>query len=85
MVYGYNAAQALVEVLRQCKDDLTRANIMRQAEALNQVHLDILLPDVTLNTAPDDQYPIEQMQLQKFDGQNWVRFGPAIEGAPGKK
>jgi branched-chain amino acid transport system substrate-binding protein len=85
VVYGYNAAQALVEVLRQCKDDLTRANIMRQAEALNQVHLDMLLPDVTLSTAPDDHYPIEQMQLQKFDGQNWVRFGPAIEGTPGKK
>jgi len=85
VVYGYNAAQALVEVLRQCKDDLTRANIMRQAEALNQVHLDMLLPDVTLNTSPGDHYPIEQMQLQKFDGQNWVRFGPAIEGASGSK
>ena len=84
-VYGYNAAQALVEVLKQCKDDLTRANIMRQAEALNQVHLDMLLPDITLNTSPSDHYPIEQMQLQKFDGQNWVRFGPAIEAAPGKK
>ena len=85
VVYGYNAAQALVEVLRQCKDDLTRANIMRRAEAFSQIHLDMLLPDVTLNTSPDDHYPIEQMQLQKFDGQNWVRFGPAIEGTPGKK
>jgi hypothetical protein len=45
----------------------------------------MLLPDITLNTSPSDHYPIEQMQLQKFDGQNWVRFGPAIEGAPGKK
>ena len=86
VVYGYNAAQALVEVLEQCKDDLTRANIMRQAEALNQVHLDMLLPDVALSTSPSDHYPIEQMQLQKFDGQNWVRFGPAIEGSSlGKK
>src|ERR1700747_3025944 len=85
VVYGYNAAQALVEVLKQCKDDLTRANVMKQAEALNQVHLDMLLPDVTLNTSPSDHYPIERMQLQKFDGQNWVRFGPAIEAAPGKK
>jgi branched-chain amino acid transport system substrate-binding protein len=80
VVYGYNAAQALVEVLKQCKDDLTRANIMRQAEALNQVHLDMLLPEITLSTSTSDHYPIEQMQLQKFDGQNWVRFGPAIEG-----
>jgi ABC-type branched-subunit amino acid transport system substrate-binding protein len=85
LVYGYNAAQALVEVLSRSKDDLTRANIMRQAEALSQVHLDMLLPDVTLNTSPADHYPIEQMQLQKFDGQNWVRFGSAIEGTPGKK
>src|ERR1700756_2289630 len=85
LVYGYNAAQALVELLSRCKDDLTRANIMRQAEALSQVHLDMLLPDVTLNTSPADHYPIEQMQLQKFDGQNWVRFGSAIEAAPGKK
>jgi branched-chain amino acid transport system substrate-binding protein len=85
VVYGYNAAQALVEVLGQCKDDLTRANIMRQAEALNQVHLDMLLPDVTLSTSPADHYPIEQMQLQKFDGQNWVRFGSAIVGTPSEK
>jgi branched-chain amino acid transport system substrate-binding protein len=85
VVYGYNAAQAMVEVLKQCKDDLTRPNIMRQAEALNQVHLDMLVPDITLSTSPSDHYPIEQMQLQKFDGQNWVRFGPAIEGSLGKK
>jgi hypothetical protein len=58
---------------------------MRQAEALNQVHLDMLLPDITLSTSPSDHYPIEQMQLQKFDGQNWQRFGPAIEGSLGKK
>lgn len=85
VVYGYIAAQALVEVLKQCKDDLTRANVMRQAEALNQVRLDMLLPDVTLSTSPSDHYPIERMQLQKFDGENWVRFGPTIEGTPGKK
>jgi ABC-type branched-subunit amino acid transport system substrate-binding protein len=85
VVYGYNAAQALVEVLRRCKDDLTRANVMRQAEALDRVHLDMLLPDVTLSTSSTDHYPIEQMQLQKFDGQNWVRFGAAIEGTPGEK
>ena len=85
MVYGYNAAQALVAVLEQCKDDLTRENIMRQAEALNQVHLDMLLPDVALSTSPRDHHPIEQMQLQKFDGQNWVRFGPVIEGKLSEK
>lgn len=80
VVYGYSAAQALAEVLSRCKDDLTRTNVMRHAEALSKVHLDMLLPGVTLNTSPADHYPIEQMQLQKFDGQNWVRFGPAIDG-----
>jgi branched-chain amino acid transport system substrate-binding protein len=84
VVYGYSAAQALIEVLRQCRDDLTRANVMGQAEALSQVHLDMLLPGVTLSTSPSDHYPIEQMQLQKFDGENWARFGPAIEGSLGK-
>jgi branched-chain amino acid transport system substrate-binding protein len=85
VVYGYNAAQALIAVLKQCREDLTHENIMRQAEALNQVHLDMLLPDVALSTSPRDHYPIEQMQLQKFDGQNWVRFGPVIEGTPRSK
>ena len=85
VVYGYNAAQTLVEVLKRCKDDLARANVMRQAEALDRVSLDMLLPGVTLSTSPTDHYPIEQMQLQKFDGQNWVRFGSALEGTPGQK
>jgi len=84
VVYGYNAAQALVAVLDQCRDDLTRANVLKQAEALKQVHLDMLLPEIALTTSPSDHYPIEQMQLQKFDGQNWVRFGPTIEGTLGK-
>jgi hypothetical protein len=84
VIYGYNAAQALVAVLDQCRDDLTRANVLKQAEALKQVHLDMLLPGIALTTSPSDHYPIEQMQLQKFDGQNWVRFGPTIEGALGK-
>ena len=85
VVYGYNAAQALVDVLKQCGDDLTRANVMRQAEALNGAHLDMLLPDIALTTSPSDHYPIERMQLQKFDGQNWVRFGSGVEGTLDKK
>jgi len=85
VVYGYNAAQALVQVLRQCGDDLTRANVMRQAEALNGARLDMLLPDIALTTSPSDHYPIERMQLQKFDGRNWVRFGAGVEGALDKK
>jgi ABC-type branched-subunit amino acid transport system substrate-binding protein len=80
LVYGYTSAQAIVKVLEQCKDDLTRANVMKQAENLKNVELDLLLPGITLTTSATDHFPIEQMQLQKFDGQNWVRFGPVIEG-----
>ena len=80
LVYGYNSAQALVQVLKQCGDDLTRANVMKEAENLRAVPLDLLLPGITLTTSPTDHFPIEQMQLQKFDGTTWVRFGPVIEG-----
>ena len=80
VVYGYNSAQLMVQVLRQCGDDLTRASVMKQAESLKNLTLDMLLPGVTLTTSPTDHFPIEQMQLQKFDGTTWVRFGPVIEG-----
>ena len=80
LVYGYNSAQLLVQVLKQAGDDLTRANVMKQAESLNGLALEMLLPGITITTSPTDHYPIEQMQLQKFDGTSWVRFGPVIEG-----
>jgi branched-chain amino acid transport system substrate-binding protein len=79
LVYGHNSAQLMVQVLKQCGDDLTRANVMKQAESLNKVALDLLLPGITISTSPTDHFPIEQMQLQKFDGTSWVRFGPILE------
>jgi branched-chain amino acid transport system substrate-binding protein len=76
-VYGYTVAQSLAQVLKQCGDDLTRANIMKEA-----AHLDMapgtLQPGVTIKTGPDDYFPIQQMRLEKFDGKNWVPFGEAI-------
>jgi len=79
-VYGYSAAQTLVQVLRQCGDDLTRENVMRQAANLKNLRLPMLLPGIEVNTAADDFYPIEQMQLARFDGKRWVLFGEVITG-----
>jgi branched-chain amino acid transport system substrate-binding protein len=80
-VYGYNAAMTLVQVLKQCGDDLTRANIMRQAANLKNLELPMLLPGVVINTSPTDFYPIESMQLAKFDGEKWVLFGDVIDAS----
>jgi branched-chain amino acid transport system substrate-binding protein len=82
-VYGYSVAQSIVAVLKQCGDDLTRANVMKQAANLKDLQVDMLLPGVKINTGPKDFYPIEQMQLMKFDGKTWELFGPVIDGAVG--
>lgn len=73
-VYAYATAQTLVQVLRQCGDELTRENLMRQAANLKNLELPILIPGIRINTGPDDYSPIEQMQLQRFDGKRWVLF-----------
>jgi branched-chain amino acid transport system substrate-binding protein len=77
-VAGYERAEALVEVLRKCGDDLTRANIMKQAAHLNLV-LPMLRPGISFKTAPDDLQPIHQLFLVKFDGRGWVPFGAVID------
>jgi len=74
-VFGYNVAQGLVQVLKQAGDNLTRANIMKQAASLNDLQLPMMLPGVNAQTGPDDFFPIEREQLVKFDGKAWVRFG----------
>ena len=73
-VYGYTVAQTLVATLKQAGDDLTRANVMKQAASLDLI-LPMLLPGVNVKTGPDDFYPIEREQLAKFDGKTFVRFG----------
>ena len=73
--YGYAAAQTLVQVLKQCGDDLSRENVMRQAANLKDLQVPALLPSIRINTSPTDFYPIEQVQLMRFDGKSWVRFG----------
>jgi branched-chain amino acid transport system substrate-binding protein len=79
-VYGYSAAQTLVQVLRQCGDDLTRESVMRQAENLRDLQLPMMLPGILISTSPTNFHPIRQMQLQRFDGERWVLFGSIIGG-----
>jgi branched-chain amino acid transport system substrate-binding protein len=79
-VVGYTVAQALIEVLKQCGEDLTRENVMKQAANLRDLSLPILLPGITINTSPTDYFPIEQMQMVRFTGEHWEGFGPLISG-----
>ncbi len=78
--YGMMLAQTLVQVLKQCGDELTRENVMKQAANLKDLELGLLLPGIKINTSPTDFYPIEQEQLQKFQGETWVRFGEILAG-----
>jgi ABC-type branched-subunit amino acid transport system substrate-binding protein len=82
-VYGYVQAQAMVQVLKQCGDDLTRANVMKQAANLKDFSTDMMLPGIKVNTSSTDFFPIEQMQLMKFDGEAWRLFGGVITGEVG--
>jgi branched-chain amino acid transport system substrate-binding protein len=79
-VNSYTSGMALVQVLKQCGDDLSRENIMRQATNLHNVDVQMLLPGITVNTSPTDYFPVKQMQLMKWDGKHWVRFGDLLTG-----
>jgi ABC-type branched-subunit amino acid transport system substrate-binding protein len=74
-VVGYVQAQTVVQVLRQCGDDLTRENVMRQAANLRKFHPAMLLPRIDINTSPTDYQPIEEMRLQRFNGERFELFG----------
>ena len=76
--YGYNVAMGFVALIKQCGNDLTRENIMKQAAHIKNLSLPMLLPGITVNTSPTDFFPIEQMQLMRFDGASWQLFGDVI-------
>jgi len=76
--YGYSTAALLVHILKQCGDNLTRANIMKQATNIEGYVADLALPGMTLSTTPDDWRINKQFQMMKFDGQRWVLFGPIL-------
>ena len=83
--YGYTTSQMLMQVLKQCGDDLTRENVMKQATSLKNVVLDLALPGIVANTSPTDYRVNKQLQMMRFDGERWQGFGPIIEdtGASG--
>jgi branched-chain amino acid transport system substrate-binding protein len=80
-VFAYAVSKAMLQVLKQCEGNFTRENIMKQAANLNDLELPTLLPGIKVNTSPTNYHPLRQMQLAKFDGYTWVRFGDVIAGA----
>jgi branched-chain amino acid transport system substrate-binding protein len=80
VIYGYGVAQTMVKVLEMCGDDLTRANVMKQAASLKDFAPDTLLPGVKITTSATDFAPIEQLQMQRFKGEKWELFGDIISG-----
>src|SRR6202000_3062299 len=81
--YAYVESQALVQVLKQCGENLTRENVMKQAASLKDFTSDMLLPGIKVNTSSNDYFPIEQMQLMRFNGEAWELFGDVITGEVG--
>ena len=82
-VYGQSIAATTVQTLKQCGDELTRENVMKQAANLHDLELPMLLPGIMINTSPTNFAPIRQAQMRRFDGQRYVPFGPILTGAIG--
>jgi ABC-type branched-subunit amino acid transport system substrate-binding protein len=83
VIVGYGVAQTLVQVLKQCGDNLTRENIMKQAASLKDFRTEVLLPGIKINTSATIFAPISQLQLQRFKGERWDLFGDVISGDVG--
>ncbi|MBA2402720.1 MAG: ABC transporter substrate-binding protein [Bradyrhizobium sp.] len=83
VMFGYTVAQGLVHVLKACGDDLTRENVMKQAASIKNLELEGLLPGIKVNTSASDFAPISQVQLVKFKGETWERFGEILSGDAG--
>jgi branched-chain amino acid transport system substrate-binding protein len=77
--FGYGVAKGLEQVLRQCGDNLTRENIMKQAANLN-FEIGVYLPGTKIKTSPTDFAPLEQLQMMRFKGESWKLFGPVMSG-----
>jgi branched-chain amino acid transport system substrate-binding protein len=78
--FAYGVSTVMLQVLKQCEGDFSRANIMKQAANLHDAPDPVLLPGIKVNTSPTNFHPIRAMQLQKWDGKTWDRFGDVIEG-----
>jgi branched-chain amino acid transport system substrate-binding protein len=79
--FAYGVSTVMLQILKQCNGDFSRENIMKQAANLHDPYDPILLPGIKINTSPSNYHPIRAMQLQKWDGKTWVRFGDVIEGS----
>jgi len=82
-VYGQSIAATTVQMLKQCGDELTRENVMKQAANLQHLELPMLLPGITINTSQTNFAPIRQAQMRRFDGERYVPFGPILTSAIG--
>ncbi|HVH76411.1 MAG TPA: ABC transporter substrate-binding protein [Stellaceae bacterium] len=82
-VYGASIAATTVQMLKQCGNNLTRENVMKQAANLHNLELPMLLPGITINTSPTNFAPIRQAQMRRFDGERYIPFGPILSGAVG--
>jgi Periplasmic binding protein len=80
VIVGYAVAQTMVQVLKQCGDNLTRENVMKQAASLKDFRTDVLLPGIKINTSATNFAPINQLQLIRFKGDKWDLFGDVISG-----
>jgi branched-chain amino acid transport system substrate-binding protein len=77
-LYGFSTASIIVHVLKQCGEDLSRENIMRQATNIKNLELPMGLPGARINTSSDNYYPYRQMQLSRFNGESWELFGDLL-------
>jgi len=82
-IVGYGVAQTLVQVLKQCGDDLTRENVMKQAANVKDFRTEVLLPGIMINTSPTDFAPLSQLQLMRFKGEKWNLFGDVVSADVG--
>jgi ABC-type branched-subunit amino acid transport system substrate-binding protein len=83
VIVGYGVTQTLLQVLKQCGDNLTRENVMKQAASLKDFRTEMLLPGIKINTSATDFAPISQLQLQRFKGEKWELFGDIVSGDVG--
>ena len=83
VMFGFNVAQTMVHVLKACGDNLTRANVMKQAASMKNLEIDGILPGIKITTSATDFAPIEQLQLMTFKGERWNLFGEIISAEVG--
>ena len=82
-VYSYVVSELLVEILKRCGDDLSRGNVMKHAASQYNVAHGLLLPGITINTSATDYFPVEQLQMIRFNGERYERFGEVIDVSRG--